>query len=183
MPSYVIFGKQTAKRNKSETKDVGTAKEENDSSSFHSLQLKWDGIRKNVLFNLFNLILLIFTEMASGQTTWASEVADLRAGNHHQGRSNKELLEEGFWIWTNGWLPRTKSEHRVVFLVEVLLGSILRCAVLNMLSTHVHTYNTLYMSVKPMTDKRINHYSFKSGNGASCPYDTSFVCGRFHIYL
>lgn len=91
MPSYVIFGKQTAKRNKSETEDVGTTTEENDSISFHSLQLKWDGIRKDRLFNLFNLILLIFIEMASGWTTWASEVADLRAGNHHQGRSDKEL--------------------------------------------------------------------------------------------
>lgn len=59
--------------------------------SFHSFQPKWDGIRKDLLFELFNLICFIFIEIASGQTTWASEIVDLQDGNHHQGRSDKQL--------------------------------------------------------------------------------------------
>lgn len=45
--------------------------------SFHSRQPKWDGIRRDLLFNTLNRIWLIFIEMASGQTTCVSELADL----------------------------------------------------------------------------------------------------------
>lgn len=49
MPSYVIFGNSTAKRNKSETGDAGTATKENDSSSqgifqfsLTAAKVRWD---------------------------------------------------------------------------------------------------------------------------------------------
>lgn len=52
--------------------------------SFHSWQPKCDGIRKYNLFELFNLIWIIFIEMASGQTIWASELANLSDESHPQ---------------------------------------------------------------------------------------------------
>lgn len=66
---------------------------------------------------------------------------------------------------------------------ELHFQSTLGSIVLNMLGTHVCTYNILWMTAKSIIDKRIKHESFKSGNGASYLQDTSFVCGRIHTNL
>lgn len=62
---------------------------------------------------------------------------------------------------------------------QLTLGS----TALNMLGTHVCTYDILWMTVESIIDKRIKHESFKSGNGASYLQDASFGCGRIHTNL